>query len=310
LKEFKVCLHIDEKILEAVKAMVERDFTLVDNPAECNIFLTDVYTLKNKGPINILIVDSTLLPKFKGVDDLEGFNHYVIFNELTFLEQRVKKAIVRHYDISQGKEQTYTGVCALLPLEELTTENGGKLPLVKYFTVKSSRDRKTMAEGLEKFFEEIDALIGFKNPVVVQNAIEIQEELLMNAIWDANPKYAHQPRSTPIELDSKEEVTLQWAFNGKELAISVKDPFGKMKTDLMEKYIDFIFKTGRKLDYSLSDQKVSAGLGMYMVLQRANLLSVFVVDGRITDVGVVLIIKGGKRSSTITSKAIDIINVK
>lgn len=310
MKNFKVCLHIEEKILDAVKTMVENDFTVVADPAKCDVFLTDVHTLKNKGPVNILIVDSSQVPKFKGVHDLDGFNHYVIFNELSFLEQRVKKALVRHWEISQKKQhETYTGVCALLPLEETTTEGGAKLPLIRHFKVTSSRDRKLMAEGLEKFFEEIENLVGFKNPVVVQYAIEIQEELLMNAIWDANPKHAHMPRSSPIELLPEEEVTLQWAFNGKELAISVKDPFGRMDPAIMEKYINFIFKTGKQSDHKLSDQRVSAGLGMYMVIQRANLLSVFISNGKITDVGVVLIIKAGKRSSTISSKAIDIINV-
>lgn len=309
MKNFKVCLHIEEKILDTVKSMVERDFTLVEDPAKCDVFLTDVYTLKNQGRVNMLIVDSSQLSKFKGVYDLEGFNHYVIFNELSFLEQRVKKALVRHWELSNGQPETYTGVGALLPLEECTLENGVKLPLIKHFKIKSSRDRKAMAEELENFFSEIESLIGYKNPVAVQYAIEIQEELLMNAIWDANPNHEHLPRSTPIELSAGEEVSLQWAFNGKELAMSVKDPFGRLDPCIMEKYVNFIFKTGKQTEHKLSEQRVSAGLGMYMVIQRANLLSVFIANGKITDVGVVLIIKSGKRSSTYSSKAIDIIKI-
>ena len=301
---------MEEKVLENIIAMIELDFTLVKDPSQCDVYLTDNHLLKKDGPVNMLIVDSSQVSKFKGVHDLEGFNHYVIYNELSFVEERVKKALVRHYEISKGKEhETYTGVGALLPMEESVAENGVPLPVIRHFKIMSSRDRKDMAEKLEKFFDEIEAMISFKNPVVIQYAIEIQEELLMNAIWDANPKYASLPRSTPIELMPEEFVTLQWAFNGRELAISVKDSFGRMNTNIMERYINFIFKTGKKVENKLKDNKVSAGLGMYMVVQRANLLSVFICNGKITDVGVVLILKSGKRSSTINSKAIDIINV-
>lgn len=310
LKNFKICLNLEEKLCETIKQMVERDFTLVSNSKECDVFLTDNYTLKQQGPVNILIVESSQVSKFKGVNDLDGFNHYVIYNELAFVEQRVKKALVRHFEITDGKEHKhYTGVCALLNMEESTTENGVKLPIIKEFTIKCSNDRKKYAEELEKFVEYVEGLSGTKNPVIAQYAIEIQEELLMNAIWDANPKYAELPRTTQIELIPEEEVYLQWAFNGKEIAISVRDQFGRMNSDIMERYINFIFKTGKKIEHKLNDQKVSAGLGMYMVVQRANLLSVFVEHGKITDVGVVLIVKAGKRSSNLHSKAIDIINV-
>lgn len=311
MKDFKVCLHLEETILAAVKPMVEKSFVLVDESANCDIFLTDVYTIRKPDSVNILIAEYSKLPAFKGVSGLIGFDHYVIYSELGFLEERVRKALLRHSQILGGKSEATTGVNALISLEPTTTDNGMTLPLVEQFKITSSRERKDMADGLEKFFDRIEATSGFKSPVAVQYAIEIQEELLMNAIWDANPKNAKEPRSKPVELLPGEEVYLQWAFNGKELAISVSDPFGRMNPNVMERYVNFIFKTGKTIEHTMnSTEKVSAGLGMYMVIQRANLLSVFISDGKITDVGVVLIIKAGKRSTTITSKAIDIIKVQ
>ena len=307
---FKVCIHLDDKILASVKSMVEKEFTLVDDATTCDAFLTDDYTLRNQGLVNILIVDSSDIGKYKGASGLEGFNHYIIFNELSFLEERVKKALMRHRQlIEKSNTELSTGVNALINLEEHVLGNGTKLPIIKQFQVKSSRDRKVLSDEMEKFFSEIENMMGFKNSILLQYAIEIQEELLMNAIWDANPKHFLKPRSKPIELDENEHVTLEWAFNGKELAISVKDFFGRMEPSLMEKYIDFIFKTGKSPQHKLSEQKIGAGLGMYMVIQRANLLSVFVSEGKVTDVGVVLILKTGRRASTLNSKAIDIIKI-
>ncbi len=313
MKKFKVCLSIaDEEILKAVKSMAEHNFTLVEDAADCNVFLTDNYTLKNKRSVNILIVNTLNIPQFKGINDLEGFSHYVIFSELEFLEERAKRAIIRHWKILQGQENSsniFTGVNALISLEESESSTGVKLPIIREFKVTSSRERKTMADALEKFFEEIESSSGYKNPVAIQYALEMQEELLMNAIWDANPKHATKPRSEPIELIPSEEITLQWAFNGKELAISVRDPFGRLNPAIMEKYVNYIFKTGKQNEHKLSEQKISAGLGMYMLIQRANLLSVFVSQGKITDVGVVLILSSGRRSKSLIPKAIDIIQV-
>lgn len=294
--------------------MVESHFVRATTPQNADAILTDDHRARNEHCINILVANASSIPEFKGIESLEGFHHYVIFHEPQFLEKRVKKALLRHRHLHNNtslieEEKNLTGVQALLQPEEVVHSSGVKFPIIRSFDIKSSRVRTEMAEKLERFFDEIEPFLDSKNPTLVQYAVEVQEELLMNAIWDANPKYADKPRSLPVELNSTEEVKLEWAFDGSELAISVKDNFGRLDPGIMNKYINFIFKTGKKAGHKLEDQKVSAGLGIFMILQRANLLSVFISHGRITDVGVVLLLGKSRRTKGSGAKAIDIINV-
>lgn len=48
---------------------------------------------------------------------------------------------------------------------------------------------------------------------------------------------------------------------------------------------------------------------MYMILQRANLLSVFISKGKLTDVGVVICLSKKRRAKSQPPKAIDIIHI-
>jgi len=307
LENFKVYLNVtDENIKSPLKDMIDKNFKLSDKEDDCDLYLTDEHFKKSKSAINILISSVVKIPEFKGQADIDGFNHYVVYNENDFLVDRVFQAIQRQWILKKG---AVTGVRALINMEESEHSSGVKLPIIKTFDVKSSRERNKLAEEMEKFFEQIEPFVGQQNPTFAQYAVEIQEELLMNAIWDANPKHEKSSRTIPIDLDDSEKVRLEWGFNGKDLAISVRDNFGRLNPKIMSKYVKFIFKTGTQESHQLGERDVSAGLGMYMILQRANILSVFISQGKVTDVGVVICITKKKRAKNQSPKALDIIHI-
>lgn len=312
MKNFKVCLDIsDDVIKKPLQEMISEDFKLSKNKEKCDIFLTDNHTKKSDTAINMFIANASIIQEFKGKTDIEGFNHYVVYNESDFLVDRVKQALIRQWSVkNSGINTKSTGVESLISMEKITLPNGIKLPIVRSFEISNSRDRAKLADEMEKFFIEIEPIIGGQSPTLSQYAVEIQEELLMNAIWDANPKHEKQPRTIPVELKENEKVKLEWGFNGKDLAISVKDNFGRLNPEIMARYVKFIFKTGDPETHQLNVNEVSAGLGMFMILQRANLLSVFIVQGKITDVGVIICLSKKKnKKNRLFSKAIDIIHI-
>ncbi len=313
LENFKVYLNVtDENIKSPLKDMIDKNFKLSDKEDDCDLYLTDEHNKKSKSAINMLISSVVKIPEFKGQADIDGFNHYVVYNENDFLVDRVFQAIQRQWILKKGSAnstQDLTGVRALIPMEESEHSSGVKLPIIKTFDVKSSRERNKLAEEMEKFFEQIEPFVGQQNPTFAQYAVEIQEELLMNAIWDANPKHEKSSRTIPIDLDDSEKVRLEWGFNGKDLAISVRDNFGRLNPKIMSKYVKFIFKTGTQESHQLGERDVSAGLGMYMILQRANILSVFISQGKVTDVGIVICISKKKRAKNQSPKALDIIHI-
>ncbi len=313
LENFKVYLNVtDENIKSPLKEMIDKNFKLSDKEDDCDLYLTDEHSKKSKSAINILISSVVKIPEFKGQADIDGFNHYVVYNENDFLVDRVHQAIQRQWILKKGavnSTKELTGVRALINMEESEHSSGVKLPIIKTFDVKSSRERNKLAEEMEKFFEQLEPFIGQQSPTFAQYAVEIQEELLMNAIWDANPKHEKSSRTIPIDLDDSEKVRLEWGFNGKDLAISVRDNFGRLNPKIMSKYVKFIFKTGTQESHQLGERDVSAGLGMYMILQRANILSVFISQGKVTDVGVVICITKKKRAKNQSPKALDIIHI-
>lgn len=313
LENFKVYLNVvDENIKNPLKEMIYKNFKLSENENDCDLYLTDEHTKKSKTAINLLISNVSKIPDFKGQADIDGFNHYVVYNENDFLVERVHQALSRQLYLKNGvnaSEKNLVGVRALIQMEESEHASGAKLPIIKTFEVKSSRERSKLAEEMEKFFELIEPFVGQQNSTLAQYAVEIQEELLMNAIWDANPKHEKSSRTVPIDLEESEKVKLEWGFNGKDLAISVRDNFGRLNPKIMSKYVKFIFKTGTQESHQLGERDVSAGLGMYMILQRANILSVFISQGKVTDVGVVICMSKKKRAKNQTPRALDIIHI-
>lgn len=316
LENFKVFLDVsDEGIKQSLKEMVEKDYVLATDDKDCEIYLTDVHTNKSKNAVNMLIANVVKIPDFKGLSDIDGFNHYVVYNENDFLVERVNQVLTRQFAIKKGLKSTDSsqimGVRALIQMEGIASDagNGIQLPIIKTYDVRSSKERNKLAEEMEKFFEMLEPLIGQQSPTFAQYAVEIQEELLMNAIWDANPKHEKQPRTIPVDLEDDEKVILEWGFNGKDLAISVRDNFGRLNPQIMSKYVKFIFKTGTQESHQLNDRDVSAGLGMYMILQRANILSVFISKGKVTDVGVVICLSKKKRAKNQAPKVLDIFHV-
>ena len=311
MKTFKVYLALsDDSIKQPLQDMIAKNFQLSQNEKDCDIYLTDIHTKKSTSAINMLIANVIKIPDFKGQADIEGFNHYVVYNENEFLVDRVQQALIRQWSLKNGKKECdLTGVRSLIPMEKVQHQSGIELPIIRSYEVSNSRERAKLAEEMEKFFLEIEPILGGQSPILSQYAVEIQEELLMNAIWDANPKHEKQPRTIPVDLEGEEKVKLEWGFNGKDLAISVKDNFGRLNPEIMAKYVKFIFKTGEPDFHQLGSQQVSAGLGMFMILQRANLLSVFIMQGKVTDVGVVICLSKKKRLKNQSPRALDIIHI-
>ncbi len=101
--------------------------------------------------------------------------------------------------------------------------------------------------------------------------VDLVDELLMNAIYDANPKYAETPRSEKIILEDHEAVTLSWGCDGEFFGVSTSDVFGRLKKDTIISYLKKCFSKGN----DQIDQKAGgAGLGLYKIFKSLSFFSV------------------------------------
>ena len=116
-------------------------------------------------------------------------------------------------------------------------------------------------------------------PVRLAAAVaQATDELLMNAIFDApvteaGDAYRRQTdRTTDFALTGKEAILLQVASTPKYIAIAVTDQFGSIKKDAVLRFIQNDYE---KRQYTVKDDKIGAGLGIYGIL-RAGLSLHFV----------------------------------
>ena len=114
---------------------------------------------------------------------------------------------------------------------------------------------------------------------------DLIDELLMNAIFDANPKYATASRNQEIILTEEEAVTVKWGCDGHLFGVSVTDPFGNLKKDTV---VSFLRKCFSKSDNMINYGEGGAGLGLYKILKSINSFIINVEEGRRTEtIGIV-----------------------
>lgn len=66
----------------------------------------------------------------------------------------------------------------------------------------------------------------------IPRVTSVLEELVINAVFAANPRYAGNDGEMGFTLPLDEAVSVEWGFNGKTLGLSVSDPFGSLKRDV------------------------------------------------------------------------------
>lgn len=107
---------------------------------------------------------------------------------------------------------------------------------------------------------------------------EMLDELILNAVFDANFRYKGQPHRTDFTLDHTDLVTVRWAFDGEQFGLSVTDRFGRLEKDTILKYIDTTLNLGDV------ENRKSGGLGIKFVFERLHQFVVNVHTDLMTEV--------------------------
>lgn len=152
------------------------------------------------------------------------------------------------------------------------------------YSLSHSDQREWFRDVLYEFVLGLSAVFERPTDSFSQFSTEVQEELLMNAIWDANPKLKSVDRRLPIELLPEEAVQIEWGFDGTHLAIGVRDFFGTLPADVIKKYLKFIFAKDRLKMVKMGQETSGSGLGLFMVIERISSITVNVLPGKSTEV--------------------------
>jgi len=111
-----------------------------------------------------------------------------------------------------------------------------------------------------------------------QRVCELADELLLNAVFDANPRLKDIARSENFELSEKEIIKIKWGFDGEVFGVSVSDPFGTLSKKTVLQYIDENQKT------ESMGKRASGGLGIKLIFDRLHHFIVNVKPGKMTEI--------------------------
>jgi PEGA domain len=115
------------------------------------------------------------------------------------------------------------------------------------------------------------------------------DEMLMNALYDApvddqgKPIFSEIPIKTRISLRVEQKVVVQYACDGMQFCISVRDAFGTLERATMLGYLHKCLHSEQQIDRKAG----GAGLGLYLMVNSATSVIFNVLPGIATEVSCV-----------------------
>ena len=143
--------------------------------------------------------------------------------------------------------------------------------------IKNQAEKRDALEQLEGFIIKIGGNSD-RFQQYAQRVCELADELLLNAVFDANPRLKENARHEPFELSENEQVKIKWGFDGEVFGVSVSDPFGTLNKKTVMQYLDENQKT------ESMGKRISGGLGIKLIFDRLHHFIVNVKPGKMTEV--------------------------
>lgn len=229
----------------------------------------------------VLLTCSEFPPAVMGAELMESVNHFV--------------------SVSQGRLATTSLITAIKKISSKEIYGAGMYlaygtPL-HYFVLSRSEDRSWFVDRFMRYVNGLEGIIPYGTQEFARITGEVLDELLMNAIWDANPRINSISRETPIVLEETEGVHIEWGVDGNTLAVGVRDPFGTLKKDTFFKYQDEVLGLKKNAQVVINATGAGAGIGFHMILRRASGLVINSTEGFATEVIALFDLARSTRSS-------------
>jgi hypothetical protein len=111
------------------------------------------------------------------------------------------------------------------------------------------------------------------------------DEMLMNALYDApvdehgKPMFSEIPVKTRISLPVDQKAIAQYACDGQQFAIAVRDAFGRLERTTVLRYLHKCLHAEQQIDRKAG----GAGLGLYLMVRSASTVYFSVLPGVATE---------------------------
>jgi hypothetical protein len=170
--------------------------------------------------------------------------------------------------------------------------------------IRLSDEKGAVVQSAVNFAADLDV-----HPRLVEKFATAADELITNAFYNApvdaygRPRFAHLPRSTPVELPPQEAVVVTTCCDGQTLGVSIVDSFGAMtREQSLHSLVNCLRNEGERPDRN----KGGAGIGLYMTFDSLNQLVLNLAPGRKTEVIGLIDVRGNYRDFASRGKSFNI----
>jgi hypothetical protein len=145
--------------------------------------------------------------------------------------------------------------------------------------IRNRKDKKDATKAITEFVTSMESEPGLSTFSDYGQKIGIAlDELLLNAIFSANPRLKIADRALEFQLSEEEDVLARWGFDGVNFALSVTDKFGTLDFRTVLKYVTNSIPLGSFVKRS------SGGLGLFSTMTKVNQLIVNVEEHKRTEI--------------------------
>lgn len=257
----------------------------------CNSIDTLDKTLSTIGERRVMFVADEGMIEY--IRQLQSRNRKFELEVALFIESRISEVANRIHELTpvrylfefDDKDATPGRNIATL-LKKVKDQNF--LDLNKYLgygasycekSVNSDSSKKAAINEIGRFITNIgDPRFPTPYKEYARRMTEMVDELVLNAIFNANPRMRACDRSQPFNLGPDEDVHLTWAYDGEYFGVSVRDHFGQFTLEsIME-------RVASSSELSTIVTSKSAGLGQKLIFERAHQIVTNVKEGKVTEV--------------------------
>lgn len=147
---------------------------------------------------------------------------------------------------------------------------------VRKISVASDVDKR---RGIQELFDFVNGLGSESSNFseYARRTAELVDELVLNGVFNANPRFQNQDRKQPFALAEDEIVHLSYAFDGETFGVSVCDRFGSLTREKILEYLNEVTVT------EPVSERESGGLGLKVIFDRLHRFVVNVTPGDVTE---------------------------
>lgn len=139
---------------------------------------------------------------------------------------------------------------------------------------------------------------------VASAVLEVAEELVMNALYDAPFEAGYLknavPRSENIDLPDEHACEISYGIERDEVFVRLRDTFGAFTRSRLVEVLARCSATSVELD----ETRGGAGLGLWRIFSVASTVSLTVIEGQLTDIIVSMSTQRGRNAKAL--RAIDL----